>query len=216
MKKGAIFDQDGLMFDTETIFRQAWAQAAQQLGVQIPEGFRAVISGSGGGSTRQIIRAWIPDADPDALMALTFQISYDIQSRTLPEKRGLHEILEFFKSEGVKMAVASSSHREPIHRNLVRSGTLAFFDAVVSGEDVSRSKPEPDVFLLAASKLGLAPSDCYVFEDSYNGVRAGHAAGCFTVMIPDLLAPDQEIARYFDACFPDLLTALQEIRKGVL
>lgn len=214
MKKGAIFDQDGLMFDTEAIFTQAWAQAAKQLDIKLPEGFRTAVSGSSGEGMRQIIRAWIPNADPDALMALTYRISYDIQSHTLPEKPGLHEILEFFRSQGIKMAVASSSHREPINRNLERSGIRPYFDTVISGEDVSHGKPAPDAFLLAAAGLGLDPSDCYVFEDSFNGVRAGRAAGCFTVMIPDLFQPDQEIARYYDACFPDLLTAVQELRNG--
>lgn len=214
MKRGAIFDQDGLMFDTEAIFSLAWAQAAEQLGVTLPEGFRTAVSGSSGEGMRQIIRAWVPNADPGELMERTYRISYGIQSHTLPEKPGLHEILEFFRSQGVKMAVASSSHREPISRNLERSGIRPYFDAVISGEDVSRGKPAPDAFLLAAAGLGLDPSDCYVFEDSFNGVRAGRAAGCFTVMIPDLLQPDQEIAKCYDACFPDLLTALQEIKTG--
>ena len=119
MKKGAIFDQDGLMFDTEAIFSLAWAQAAKQLNVKLPEGFRTAVSGSSGEGTRQIIRTFVPDADPDTLMKLTFQISYGIQSHTLPEKPGLHEILEFFRAQGVKMAVASSSHRDPIHRNQI-------------------------------------------------------------------------------------------------
>lgn len=216
MKKGAIFDQDGLMFDTEAIFSLAWAQAAERLNVILPDGFRTAVSGSSGEGMRQIIRQWVPKADPDALMKLTYQISYDIQSRTLPEKPGLHEILDFFQSRGIKMAVASSSHREPIERNLERSGVRPYFDAVISGEDVSRGKPNPDAFLLAASRIGLDPSDCYVFEDSFNGVRAGHTAGCFTVMIPDLLAPDEEIAQYYDACYPDLLTALEKIRDGTI
>ena len=214
MKKGAIFDQDGLMFDTEAIFSRAWEQAAETLGIVIPDGFRAAVCGSSGEGTVQIIRTWIPDADPDVLLELIYRISYEIQSRTLPEKPGLHEILDFFRSHGVKMAVASSSHRRPIERNLERSGVRPYFEAVISGEDISRGKPDPEIFLTAAEQLGLSPADCYVFEDSFNGVRAGHAAGCRTIMIPDLLKPDQEIAKYYDACFPDLLTALEQIKDG--
>ena len=216
MKKGAIFDQDGLMFDTEPIFSIAWAQAAETLGLTIPDGFRAAVTGAGGEGTKRIIRTWIPEADPDVLMDLLYRISYEIQSRTLPEKPGLHEILDFFRSHGVKMAVASSSHRLPIERNLERSGVRSYFDAVVCGEDVSRGKPDPEVFLTAAERLGLSPADCYVFEDSFNGVRAGHAAGCRTIMIPDLLQPDQEITAYYDGCFPDLLAALEQIKNGCI
>lgn len=216
MKKGAIFDQDGLMFDTEAIFSLAWAQAGETLGVVIPDGFRAAVSGSGPEIAKRIIRDWIPEADPGALLELTYRISYEIQGRTLPEKPGLHDILEFFRANGVKMAVASSSHRLPVERNLERSGVRSYFDAVVTGEDVSRGKPHPEAFLTAAERLGLSPSDCYVFEDSFNGVRAGHAAGCCTVMIPDLLQPDEEIAQCCDACFPDLLTAVEQIRNGYI
>ena len=216
MKKGAIFDQDGLMFDTEAIFSRAWAQAAKTLGIVIPDGFHAAVCGSGPEIAKQIIRDWIPNTDPGALLELTFQISYEIQSRELPEKPGLHEILDFFRSHGVKMAVASSSHRLPIERNLERSGIRACFEAVISGEDVSRGKPDPEAFLTAAERLGLSPADCYVFEDSLNGIRAGRAAGCCTVMIPDLIRPGREDVKYYDACFPDLLTALEQIKNGRL
>lgn len=216
MKKGAIFDQDGLMFDTEAIFGLAWAEAAERLGVVIPEGFHAAVSGSSGEGMKRIIRDWIPGVDSGALMSLVLQISYGMQSRSLPEKPGLHEILGFFRSRGVKLAVASSSHRAPIERNLEKSGVRPYFEAVISGEELSRGKPDPEAFLTAAARLGLPPEDCYVFEDSFNGVRAGHAAGCCTIMIPDLIPPDEEIAKCYDACFPDLLTALEEIKKGTV
>ena len=216
MKKGAIFDQDGLMFDTEAIFSRGWAEAAERLGVTLPEGFRAAVTGSGGEATRRIIRDWLPGVDGGALLEMVYRISYEIQSRTLPEKPGLHEILEFFRSRGVKMAVASSSHRAPVERNLQMSGVRPYFEAVISGEDLSRGKPDPEAFLTAAARLGLPPEDCYVFEDSFNGVRAGHAAGCCTIMIPDLLQPDEEIARYYDACYPDLLAALEHIKNGTI
>ena len=214
MKKGAIFDQDGLMFDTEAIFSVGWAEASKTLGIVIPEGFRAAVCGSSGESMKRIVREWMPGVDCDALLALTYQISYEIQSRFLPEKPGLHEILELFCSHGVKMAVASSSHRAPIERNLERSGIRPYVEAVISGEDLSRGKPDPEAFITAAARLGLPPEDCYVFEDSFNGVRAGHAAGCCTIMIPDLFQPDQEIAKCYDACFPDLLTAVEQIKNG--
>ena len=216
MKKGAIFDQDGLMFDTEAIFSRAWTKAGEALGVVIPDGFRAAVCGSGPEVAKRIIRDWIPEADPGALLETTYRISYEIQSRTLPEKPGLHEILDYFRANGVKMAVASSSHRLPVERNLERSGVRGYFDAVISGEDVSRGKPDPEAFLTAAERLGLSPADCYVFEDSLNGIRAGRAAGCCTIMIPDLIQPDQEDAKYYDACFPDLLTALEQIKNGCI
>lgn len=214
MKKGAIFDHDGLMFDTEIIFSRAWTQAGERLGVTVPAGLLTAVSGSCGEIQRRIIEEWLPDVDSRAFQALAYEISFDIQSRGVPEKPGLREILEYFRSQGVKMAVGSSSRRGPIEGNLARGGIRSYFETVVSEEDLSRGKPDPEAFLTAARRLGLSPTDCYVFEDSFNGIRAGHAAGCCTVMIPDLRQPDDEIAGYYDACFPDLLTALEAIKSG--
>ena len=117
---------------------------------------------------------------------------------------------------GTLSSITSSTHREQVEWNLERSGIRSYFDAVVTGQDVCHSKPDPEAFLTASARLGLSASDCYVFEDSFNGVRAGHAASCCTIMVPDLRQPDQEIAQLYDACVPDLLTAVQQIQKGII
>ncbi len=216
MRRGAIFDQDGLIFDTERIFFTAWALAAEQMNFVLPEGFRTAVSGSSGETMQRIIEAWIPGIDSRSYMNLTYSISYTLQEKDLTEKPGLRDILGLFRERGVPMAVASSSHRSQVEHNLRRAGLLSFFDVLVTGEDLKRAKPDPDAFLTAAARLGLEPDECYVFEDSFNGVRAGHAAGCCTVMIPDLVRPTEEIASLCNACFPDLGAAAQAIRAGLL
>ena len=90
-----------------------------------------------------------------------------------------------------------------VHTNLVRTGIDGYFDVLVSGDEVSRGKPDPDIFLLAAERLGLAPGDCYVLEDSPNGLLAARAAGCTPVMIPDLVPPTPELTE-FASVYPDL------------
>ena len=77
-------------------------------------------------------------------------------------------------------------------------------NAVVSGQQVEHGKPAPDIFILAADKIGCAPEECYVFEDSANGIRAGAAAGCYTIMIPDLIEPDAELRGLADAVYGSL------------
>ena len=91
------------------------------------------------------------------------------------------------------MAVASSSLPGQIEANLRGAGIRDYFDAVVSGTEVERGKPAPDIFLRAAERIGCRAEDCFVFEDSENGVRAGHAAGCITVMVPDMIDPSETI-----------------------
>ena len=89
-----------------------------------------------------------------------------------------------------------------------------YFDVVVSGFEVACGKPAPDVFLHAAEKLGLDPKDCYVFEDSISGVQAGFAAGCATVMIPDISQPTEELRKMYVGVYTSLLDAMEEIKAG--
>lgn len=114
------------------------------------------------------------------------------------------------------MAVASSSPKFQVEKNLVRAGVREYFDAVVSGEEVLHGKPAPDIFLLAAEKIGIDPKDCYVFEDSINGIRAGVAAGSASVMIPDITQPDEEIRSICAAVCGSLLEVVDEIQAGTL
>lgn len=216
MLKGAIFDQDGLLFDSEAIYTRSWIAAGKEMGFEVPREFCTAVSGSSGPSMERIVHEYFPDIDAKAYISLLFKICYEEQARCLPEKPGVHEILDFFKARGVKLAVASSSHRDRIRLNLERTGLTGYFDEVVSGEDAACGKPDPEIFLIAAKRLGLAPEDCYVFEDSFNGVRAGHAAGCRTIMIPDLRQPDGEIAQLYDGCCESLLAAMEKIAAGEL
>ena len=117
---------------------------------------------------------------------------------------------------GLPRIVASSSPRNMIEMNLQTTGTARYFHDVVSGTEVAHSKPAPDTFLLAAEKLHLDPHDCLVLEDSFNGVRAGRAAGCVTVMVPDLMQPTEEIAQLYDRKCEDLLEVRDLLIEGKL
>ena len=114
------------------------------------------------------------------------------------------------------MAVASSSLKHQLDANLIKSGLIDYFDEVVSGTELKHGKPAPDIFLHAADMLGYKPEECYVFEDSANGIRAGHAAGCVTVMIPDLIAPTPEIESLCTKVCSDFYQVKDDIINGNL
>ena len=211
--RGAIFDQDGLLFDTEAIFQSSWIAAGRAFGVEVPEAYTHAVCGLGRGRLPEMVRRHMPALDPEAYIVRALAIASERQLSAVPAfKPGVPEILAFYRERGVKMAIASSSTREVVGHNLESSGIRPYFDAVVTGEDVANGKPAPDIFLLAAERLGLPPADCTVYEDALTGIRAAHAAGCRPVMIPDRLPPTPEI-RGICEVFPSFVEVLARDRE---
>ncbi|MGM9540826.1 HAD family hydrolase [Anaerovibrio sp.] len=212
MLKGAIFDMDGLLLDTERLYCQGWIEAAKAFRQPILAEFPRAVCGSGGKKMLDIVHEHYPEVDAAAFRDYCLHWVEDRLQREIPEKPGTREILCFFHEHDVKLAVASSTRLDAIKDSLGRLGVLPLFDAVVSGQQVEHGKPAPDIFLLAAEKIGCAPDECYVFEDSANGIRAGVAAGCRTIMIPDLIEPDAELRSLAD----DIYGSLSEVMEAVL
>ncbi len=111
----------------------------------------------------------------------------------LPQKQGIKELLQWLKDNGIKTAVASSTNRETVKQELADGGLLDYFSVVIGGDMIERSKPAPDIFMEACRQLNVLPEDSFIIEDSYNGIRAAHAAGAKAIMVPDLLQPTEEI-----------------------
>ncbi|MCR5295751.1 MAG: HAD family phosphatase [Lachnospiraceae bacterium] len=209
--QGAIFDMDGLLFDSEAIFQSVWREKAEELGRTLDKDFVRRICGSSGADTRAVVREYYGVSDPDAFIGEVNKRVHEIEETCLPMKKGCVEILTGLKAAGYKLAVASASSMEMIERNLEFNGITELFDELVSTAQVKRGKPAPDVFLYAAERIGFAPEECYVFEDSLNGIRAGCAAGMRAVMIPDQVQPTEEIRAMCWGVFPDLSEALAAI-----
>ena len=217
MLKGAIFDHDGLMFDTEKIWQKIWNLVAREMGITLPDEFKKEICGSNGQHTLDVIQKYYHVEDGREIRDRVIEsVAHDEIENPIEMKEGLLDILEMFQKHGVKMAVASSSPKEMILMNLKRSHLEKYFEVVVSGKDVKHGKPAPDIFLLAAEKLGIDPRECYVFEDAYNGVQAGVSAGAQTIMVPDLLQPNNEIRNIVHAVCESLKEASYLIENDLL
>lgn len=215
MKSGAIFDMDGLMFDTERLYQETWREIAAEMGITLPIEFTKEISGTNGDLLNRIVIKYYNTDHPEQLFERCVKEVEQKLAREVPIKPGLFELLEYLKANGVKLAVASSSYQHVIETNLRTSKTESYFDAVVSGQKLERGKPFPDIFLYAAKQLNMDPNNCYVFEDSINGVLAGLAAGCETIMVPDYVEPNETILTSRAHICSTLLEAKKQIEEGL-
>jgi len=180
MIKGILFDMDGVLVDSEEyIFEAAKMMFAEHGIIVKPEDALPFV---GTGENRYIsgigeTNGFIVDIERDK--ARTYAIYGEITKGKLNALPGVHAFIEQCKGKGLKIAVASSADRVKIAINLHEIGLSAdTFEAIISGEDVERKKPFPDIYLLAAQKIGLSPHDCVVVEDAVSGVAAAKAAGC--------------------------------------
>ncbi len=199
--RAALFDMDGTLFDTEVIYRDAWLSAG------VPEDLYLTFIGA----PRSRIKQLLADhgLDPEAIYVYKDQFVSDALKDHIPVKPGVEACLQWLKEQGISCAVATSSSIETARKYVSRAGLDGYFAQVISGNQVEHGKPAPDVFLFAARQLGASPEETVVLEDSYNGIRAGHAAGMYTIMIPDAVAPDDEMQALSDV----ILTSLAEVPK---
>ena len=205
--KAFIFDMDGLMFDTERVFIGAWDYAGEKMGLG-KAGF--MLFRTLGMNTPACERAWRdefgPDVDVAAMWAYSKEYMDEYYSKyAISVKKGLYDLLTYLKSKGYKLAVASSTKREKVEKHLLSTHVRQYFDVVIGGDMVEKSKPEPDIYLKAAATLGVKPEECYALEDSRNGLLSANAAGCKVIMVPDLWQPDDEVKRFILGPYESLL-----------
>ena len=196
MYNTVIFDMDGTLYDTERIYMQGWLSAG------VPEELYYSFIGTSSG----FIYDKLTQNGLNADQVIADKVAYVNREldKGIPLKPGALETLQWLKQNGWKTAIATSSRMEVADRYLDDTNMRGFFTKVVSGYQLEHGKPAPDIFLMAALQLQSAPGDCIVVEDSFNGVRAGHAAGMYTVMIPDLIQPTEEIRSLADVVFPSM------------
>jgi len=189
MVQAVLFDMDGTVFDTETIYRRGWIRAAKAVGfdVDMEDFFRNVCGLNMNDITTYVYRTYGEDTPFEKIRELRrIYLDEELKEGGLPLKEGVPSVLYALKEKGIKIALVTSSGPILVGRYLQMSGLEGVFDVIMTGNQVEHSKPHPEIFLKAAELLGIAPKNCVVVEDSPNGVRAGHAAGMYTVMVPDL------------------------------
>lgn len=184
-----LFDMDGLMIDSERAVLACWRSAASEFDVVFDEALLLSLVGLHEKLCMPRLREHHPDADIDGISARTDELYAAAVERGLPLKPGIFPLLHWLDAIKLPKTVATSTKRHRAEQKLTQTGLAAYFGAFVAGDDVENPKPAPDIYLKAATLLGVAPQDCVVLEDSEPGVRAALAAGMTPIQIPDLLLP---------------------------
>lgn len=221
MVSGIIFDMDGVLIDSERQSNEGWLWAAGQLGVDMPMWLIDSFKGAPAELCCKFFDAYYKGViDYWEAKELRTQHVYKIrETEGIPVKKGVKDIFEYIRNNGLKCAVATSTRRESAEKTLHEIGVWDYLDAVVYGDEVERGKPEPDIFLRAAKAIGVNPSEAVVVEDSINGIKAGYAAGMRVVHIPDTIAIDDDIRKLTYMVCDDLnglIDVVESINKPVI
>ena len=201
---------DGLLLDSEPVYRMSWQRAAADLGIPLSDAFYLTLVG-------------ISNQDAEAILEQTYGARFSarqfrqrwtrywdehVREHGLPLKPGVTELLAFLEQRRTPKAVATSTaHAEALHALRDLAGR---FDCIVTGDMVARGKPAPDIFLMAAQRLRLPPERCLALEDSEAGVIAAHAAGMTVIMVPDRKQPSPDVAAQAQ-CVCASLDAVREL-----
>lgn len=213
--EAVVFDMDGVLFDTEILCMKSWMAIAKQWGMGgMEEVFPKCIGLNANDSRRIVMEAYGEDFDYPVFREQTARWFREyIRENGLPVKPGVRELLEWLECSGYSLGLASSTRSETVHGHLEQSGLGGYFRVVVTGDMVEHSKPLPDIYLLACRRLGTEPEKAYAIEDSPNGIRSAHRAGMRPLMVPDMIAPDEEMRRLSHRIFPDLTCVLEYLRQ---
>ncbi|HEX7715422.1 MAG TPA: HAD family phosphatase [Bacillota bacterium] len=210
-----IFDMDGLIFDTERLAITAWRLAGADMGFDIPAQVIIETIGTNIQGTEAIFKSRLgPNLPFEQLKALRFDYTWRLMDENgIPVKKGVYELLTLLESKSIPKAVATSTERSKTEELLRRADLIHRFDLLVCGDEVARSKPEPDIFLAAAERLHCVPRECMVLEDSERGIIAASRAGMLPVLVPDIKPPAAEVRTLAHREFPSLLGVAEYIRQ---
>lgn len=192
--KAVVFDMDGVLFGTESVCMKAWDYAGEVMGVGKAGYMVLKTLGMNADKAVEIIRTEFGGGfDAVKFKQIGKNYSYDyFNTYGVPEKPGLYEILDYLKNKGYKIALASSTSSQSVHHHLKEKDIEKYFDAVICGDMVEKSKPEPDIYLKACAQLNENPDNCIAIEDSKNGILSAHHAGLQVIMVPDLWQGEAE------------------------
>ncbi|MFH0956345.1 MAG: HAD family phosphatase [Candidatus Aenigmatarchaeota archaeon] len=196
--RAVIFDLDGVIADSEPISGKSTAMVLGKRGIRLTDEERRLAFGRRSPDIfRDALRSRgmkFARVDIETMVGEKNAIMLDLMKGNLKAVPGSLELIGFLSGKGLKLALATSSHRDKMEMELRELGINELFPIIVTGDDVSKGKPDPEIFLLAARRLGVPPSECAVIEDSAFGVQAAKRAGMFAIGFASRNSPGQDLS----------------------
>lgn len=202
-----IFDMDGVIFDSERLCFECWCRLAEENNFEgMREIFPKCIGTTNVETKRIVLEHYGQDFDYDGFSKQASKLFHDIaDNEGLPLKKGVIELLNALKKAHIKIGLASSTRLASVEQELKAAELYDYFDVVVGGDMLKKSKPEPDIYLMACEKIGVDPKEAYAIEDSINGIRSAYSAGMKPIMVPDMIPPTDEMIEKAIVIEKDLL-----------
>lgn len=209
--QAVIFDMDGLLIDTEGVYRTSAQRAAASLGYRLEDAAYASLMGLANAALEARLQEWFgPGFEKDRFRA-AFLENWEahLAREGLAPMLGALDLARTLKVSRVPIAIGTSTERQEALRDLTITGLIEFFPVLVTAEDVPRGKPAPDIFLEAAKRLAVEPRACAVLEDSENGLLAARAAEMTPILVAEFF-PEQ-VSKVALGYWPDLHALLEEV-----
>jgi HAD superfamily hydrolase (TIGR01509 family) len=207
--RAVVFDMDGLLLDTETLWHTAEVELFRRHGGAFTWEDKMAVIGTSYDFTAEYFasRLGLPRERGDELVTEMISLMHDLLRRSVDARPGAVELVDGLRELGLPLALASNSPRFLVDDALATAGLADAFDAIVTSDDVEHAKPAPDIYLLACSRLGVEPADAVALEDSASGVAAAKAAGLTCIAVPQFAETDVSAA-------DRIVDSLEELLEG--
>jgi HAD superfamily hydrolase (TIGR01509 family) len=213
--EAVIFDMDGLLLDSERISLSTFVAACREHDIEPDVSVYYRCIGTTFPHTREILREGYGKEFPLDSIAEVWRRKYQVETTTkpVPLKTGAVEILEYLHAQKIPEAVVTSSRWQNAATKLTNAGIVDYFQFIIGGDQITRGKPDPEVYLAACRKLNLEPAHCLALEDSDNGVRSACSAGLIVIQVPDMLTPGDEVLKLDHTTLKSLVEARDLIQS---
>ena len=210
-----VFDVDGLMIDTESVWKNAFDKAGDKYGIpNLGDTLFPSLIGKRLEDEQELLDHLLPSDIQNQLINEWRQIGLGSLEREVPVKPGLYEMLDYLEQHHIKMAVATTTRRELTEQRLKKIGVYDRFDYVLCGDEVTKRKPDPEIYLSVLKKMNTDAKNALVLEDSVVGVEAAYRAGIDCIQVPDLIAPTEVQEKQTICIVKDLMEARDYIQEN--